>query len=287
MKNITNQIIVVADGGSTKSEWIIKTGDETLLIRLQGINPVLQSPGVIKEILKKGFEQYNLVFQANKVFYFGAGCTRGENVSRMERTLKSVFPYAEISVDSDLLAAAKSLFLDEKGIACILGTGSNSGYYDGVSVHKNIPSLGYLLGDEGSGAAIGKRFLKDILYKIAPEYLAREFLESIHIDREKLVPFIYSQRHLNLFLAQAGGFLTGRNSDDYAQMVISICFEEFIDIHVLPYFSIDESAKVGFVGSIAWLNRDILLEILNKRGIMVMKIIRKPIDELMNYYLKE
>jgi len=278
---------LITDAGSSKSEWmLVKEDGSKIMTELRGLNPVLHSEEFISETVVNGLKTAIQFQEIKEIFYYGAGCTAGENAGRMQASLKNIFQNAAIYVESDLLAAARALFFNNAGIACILGTGSNSGFFDGKKLHKTIPSLGYMLGDEGSGASIGMRFIKDILYRKAPELLAEEFLSEFSLYRENIIPYIYSLKQQNVFFAKVGGFLTKHHHDSYVEELIMKCFREFIEIQVYPYFEIWKNRQAGFVGSIAFFNKEILKKAADQFGLDIVMILQKPTERLVEYHCK-
>jgi len=277
---------IIVDSGSSKSSWKYINGKIIKEFVIEGINPALQKHEDITFVLTKGFVNQETIFNAEKIFFYGAGCASEENCRKLELALRSIFPYAEIKIFSDLMAAAHALFNKSKGIPCILGTGSNSAYYNGSVLFKSVPSLGYVLGDEGSGAYIGKYFIRDLLYNNVPESLGNNYLEKFNLNKINLVAYFYSLKRPNVFLANTGGFISENNTNEYAWNLIEKSFTEFIEIHILPYLHFEKNLSLSFVGSIAFKNLEILSEALKKFDLAFTEVIQFPIERLLDFYCK-
>lgn len=192
---------------------------------------------------------------------------------------------AEVHVGNDMMSAARALLGNDKGIACILGTGSNACYYDGNDIVKSTVSLGYVLGDEGSGCQIGKTLIRDFFYGIMPENLRKQFFNNYHIDRETFLKNTYQQAFPSRYLASFAGFATENIDNEYIIEVCERCFNDFIDYQIVRLMpSIDVS--VGFVGSVAYHHQEVLRRCLTHRGLACGNILKDPMDGLIDFYRK-
>ena len=201
--------ILIADGGSTKIDWTVVSGISQKAFRSPGINPVLWDIGKIEQMLQEGLP-HEILSDVESVYFYGAGCL-GRSAEKMQEALMRVVAHdAEIEVESDLLGAARALFGNERGIACILGTGSNSALYDGKEIISNIHPLGYILGDEGSGASIGKHFLNALYKGRLPESLRKDFETETGLTYDDVIDHVYRQPMANKFLASLVIFVSKR-----------------------------------------------------------------------------
>jgi len=223
--------------------------------------------------------------EISNVYFYGAGCSTTEKCDNVKVCLQPHFPKSEIIVEHDLTAAGRALFGQGKGIACIIGTGSNSGTYNGKDIIQNIPALGYILGDEGSGAHIGKMFIKDYLYGITPEKYRKEFESETGFHKQLIFDRVYKDTTPNVFLASISSFVTDHNSDKYFYRLIYNSFMDFVTYHILLYEGYKEM-DIGVIGSIAFYNDKIFIDVLNKSGLKLKKIIQSPIKELTDYHVK-
>jgi N-acetylglucosamine kinase-like BadF-type ATPase len=277
-------MILIADGGSTKTEWSIMSDDEDQRINTQGISPYFHSVHQILEILKGELLPF-IGHQKNisEIYYYGTGCTGPATINIVSQALTDLFPSAKIEVTYDLVAAAHALCGYEKGIACILGTGSNSGYYNGREIEKNIPGLGYILGDEGSGAYLGKILTCKYLYRKLEPKLKEKFESTFAVSEDTILERIYSGKLVNRYLASFSMFLSDNREHPQVQDILLCGLGDFFSLHIAEY---DEShtVPVHFTGSIAWAYRDILLQLCEDHGFYAGKIIKGPMDGLVEYY---
>ncbi len=278
-------MLLVADSGSTKADWKLcfkgeLVGDYVSM----GFNPFFHdSQIVVKEL--SGI--HGLMAHANEVhriFFFGAGCSHPTRNQIIADGLKKVFPNASINVGHDLDASAYATCGDEPGIACILGTGSNSCYYDGKRVHEFNHGLGYIIGDEGSGTYYGKKLLAYFLYKILPPDIHADFENNYHLTKETIMENIYYKSGVNVYLASFSKFLSQHRDHPYIKNLVLKGMGEFMDVNVCNISGFN-NVPVHFIGSIAYHFADILKEAAKPRNIIVGKIIQKPIDNLMDYFL--
>jgi N-acetylglucosamine kinase-like BadF-type ATPase len=276
---------IIADSGSTKCDWKIidNKGLVTCAFYSQGLNPVFVSSKQLVGILQKVEELKPFQQQVNEVRFYGAACSSKERNSVIHEGLASFFNHAEIFVEHDLLAAALATCDNREGIACILGTGSNAGYFDGQKLYDENIALGYILGDEGSGSYFGKKLLADFIYGLLPKPVMAYMSEKYGINKEIIIEHVYYKPFPNVYLAGFAKVLSVFKEDPYIRNMIYNGFETFIKIHVerIPNY---KDIPVHFVGSIAFIYQEILREVASNCGIQIGKIIKKPIDELVLYH---
>lgn len=270
-------IKLIADGGSTKTDWLLLHNEQELLrITTQGINPILVSPLEIERCFTTELLSAKGFVQPDEIEYYGAGC-RGESCAVLEGILRKVMPQAKrIRVGSDLVGAARALFGDnDEGIACILGTGCNSGLYLEGEIVQNIPPLGYILGDEGSGAVLGRRLVGDIFKHLLPNELCVAFDKAYHLTADQLITHTYKEPFANRYLAQFTHFLSAHRAHPAIQSLLIEEFERFFRRNVAAYQRAD--LCVSFVGSIAYYFSEELKEAAKRCGFKVGRIIKAPL----------
>ena len=229
-------MILVADSGSTKTDWraVASNGTEKRYTTV-GINPFHQRGDDIEGIIGNS-ELTELEDQVTKVFFYGAGCNYEDKIRIVHDSIAKIFNKAYIEVHHDLIAAARALCGRSEGITCIMGTGSNSCYYDGMNIARNRPSLGYVLGDEGSGAFIGKKFIQDYLYGKTPDSVLTKFEQEYPgLTIDKILDKVYSGYLPNRFLASFTEFIQTNISNPYLHGLVYECFYAFLDNHVCKY----------------------------------------------------
>ncbi len=278
-------MLVVADGGSTKADWrIIFNGNTLHSTSTIGFNPFFFTSGAIEEELKRNFVKDFPVKEATKVYFYGAGCSDDYRCSILKDGLQPIFPNAKVIVDHDLMAAARATCDRKPGVACILGTGSNSCIYDGEKITDHITNLGHLLGDEGSGSYLGKALIKGYFYREFPEDIKKKFEERYSLGKRELINKIYDYNTANVFLASFAKFLSDNKEHIYIQNLVNKAFSEFIDRHVRKYKN-HNTLPIHFVGSIAYHFKEILNLVLIERNLRLGAVIKKPIDNLVEYHL--
>jgi glucosamine kinase len=278
-------MILVADSGSTKTNWIATDKRRSFEFHTEGINPQILTNQQITAIFNEQIMHQEWFNDITQVYFYGAGCSSDEKCANVKECLLPHFPKSEIFVEHDLTAAGRALFGQNKGIACIIGTGSNSGTYNGKNIDKNIPALGYILGDEGSGAYIGKKFVKEYLYGITPEKFRKEFETKTGLNKQLIFDKVYKNPSPNVFLASLGSFVTDHNSEKYFYDLIFNSFKDFVSYHILLYEGYQEM-EIGVIGSIAYYNQEILKDVLKATDLQLKKIIRSPIKELTDYHVQ-
>lgn len=277
-------MILIADGGSTKSNWgLINYPSAPVFFNTEGYNPYFVDTATIVASMNEQLPD-NLDRAAIKeVHYYGAGCSVPEKVEIVAKAMQAVFRKAKIVVGHDLLAAARALLGREQGFAAILGTGTNTCFYDGNNVVLNIDSLGYFLGDEGSGSYIGKRLLRDFMRGYLPEQMSKNFKETYGLSNEDIFDNLYNKPLPNRFLASFSKFVYDNNNFSYSREIVKEGFQTFFKNLVMHY---PDYYKYSFncIGSVGYNFRDVLIEVSIENNMKVGKIIRSPIDDLVYFH---
>lgn len=280
-------MLFVVEGGSTKADWLLSDGNKTIArFNTIGFNPYFHSSDFIYNTLSADTELGAYADVADEVRYFGAGCSSPDKNKIVEDGLKRYFKKAKIHVDHDLLACAYATCGDTAGIACIIGTGSNSCYYDGKALHEKNYGLGYVLGDEGSGSYFGKKLVTYYLYGLMPEHIHKSFFENYRLNKSSVVSHVYNEPNANVWLASFTRFLDNFRNDPWIHQLIIKGMHDFMDLYVCNYENY-KSVPVHFVGSLSYIFSDELKEAASSKDITVGKIIKQPIDDLMNYFLSK
>lgn len=277
-------MFLIADAGSRKTSWAKVSVNSKESVITPGINPQLQDNDFIENIISGDLIPFCRNDEIRKIYYYGAGCGREKNRNKINEILLKYFPGALIDIKDDLTGAGRALFFNDKGIACILGTGSNSGVYNGREIIERIPSLGFILGDEGSGTHIGKLFIRDVFYDYCPEKFRTDFLNEYNLTKEEILNNVYLAPKQNTFLANISKFVIKNKNESYFNDLIKNSLEEYYKHHILPYKQIRD-LELGFVGSIAWHNSDILYELAAKYGNSISSVIKMPIENLIEYHV--
>jgi N-acetylglucosamine kinase-like BadF-type ATPase len=280
-------MILVADSGSTKTDWrLIDDAGNNQSFKCSGFNPFFHSSAQIADEIEATFVSKIESNQVTEIFYYGAGCSNEERCTVVRTGIQENFPNARIHVEHDLLGAARALCGDEPGIATILGTGSNSCYYDGREIKENRASLGYILGDEGSGAYIGKKFLQAYLNKELPKELAHVFFSEYKLDKDAILKSVYSEPNANRFMASFTLFVFQHFHHPFLHKLVSGAFADFFDHHVCKY-ELYRELKLHCTGSVGYYFSSILKSVANTKGVVVGKIIETPITALALYHAKK
>lgn len=279
---------LIVDSGSTKTDWCFAdSSDVYVLVHTDGINPVVQSYdemlSVVQEQMLPRAKQQSLdLASLDEVYFYGAGCTPELRLT-VEKALRvAVGEKPSVYVDSDLLAAARALCGTDSGIACILGTGSNSCYYDGEDIKEHTPALGYILGDEGSGAVLGRNFINGILKGTLSQKLRDEFLEEYQISQADIIDKVYHSATPNRFLASLSKFILSHIDDESLEALVVRNFENFIISNIRNYS--EAKPVINAVGSVAFLYRKQLEQAAMLQGYELGKILKSPLEGLLDYH---
>lgn len=277
---------IIADAGATKTDWVLAENGKILArVFTLGINPFHEDEAAITRIVTEELLP-NLPKEAEgaDIHFYGAGCTPEKCIS-MEAILHKLFPKSQhVTVLSDLWGAAHALCLHEAGIACILGTGSNSCYYDGKQIVLNTPPLGYILGDEGSGAVLGKLFVADVLKGIMPQDLAKQFLSESNLTKEDILNHVYRGELPSRFLASVVPFISKMRHVQEVHYLAIRNFRNFFSRNLKPYGHSD--LPVNFIGGFAYGWSDELHEAAELEGFHIGDIEKSPIDGLVEFHSK-
>ncbi|WP_321437860.1 hypothetical protein [uncultured Bacteroides sp.] len=275
-------MILIAESGSTRTEWAIIEGNYVIGHEFTGgINPFFQTRREISHSVRLGLPKLFFKKRYDQVYFYGAGCTTDDRKEIIKASLVAQFK-SPIQVESDLLAAARGLFKKEAGIACILGTGSNSCFYDGEKIIKNVRSLGYILGDEGSGAIMGRMFLADCLKELAPKEIIEDFYNKFHITSESALDSVYSDSFPNRFLSDISFFLSSHLDNSYVYNLIYSNIRSFFIRNICQYNY--KNYPIRFVGSVAYLYADILKEVAKELNIEISSIAETSMKGLVDYH---
>lgn len=294
-------VILIADSGSTKTDWaLLRRGCAPLTFHTSGINPVQMNA----EQMASALSELRAILPAqtiiSEVYFYGAGCIRGKRQAAVEEAIREqlkdyLLPKEEVNhnggqsnegdavhVESDMLGAARALCQREAGIACILGTGSNSCLYDGERILSNTPPLGYILGDEGSGAYIGRALVSNILKGIAPQRIVDLFKEETGLSQEAVIDHVYRHPLANRWLASLMPFVERHKEEDSVRALVKEAFTAYLRRNILQYQRPD--LPLNFTGSISFTYEDILREALADEGMKMGALVARPIDGLITYH---
>ncbi len=280
-------MILLVDSGSTKSDWFLIDSDGTFVdsYKTRGFNPYFHTSVFIMSEIEKNESIMGIAQQVNYIYYYGAGCSNDHFKNIVKQGLGKVFTKASIFVDHDLMAAIYATYEGKPCISCILGTGSNSAFYDGKVLATRNSGLGYILGDEGSGSYFGKKLLAAFLYGQLPEEVNAELEEEFGLDKASIVMNVYEKPNANVYLASFTRFIAKHQELPVFQEMIYNGMKEFLKIHVCGYPQYRE-VKTHFIGSIAFYFQDHIRKAAADLGIEVGHIIKSPIQRLLEYHVK-
>lgn len=276
-------IKLIADSGSSKAEWCLLDGKKKKYVITQGLSPYFLTTEQIQFILEEELKPKIKNAAPAEVWFYGTGCSNKENVKLVTKAIQRVFPEAKVMVDHDLMAAARALCGRDKGIACILGTGSNSCYYNGKKIVKNSPGLGYVLGDEGSGAYLGRKVIQYFLYNTFDPDLADRFKQKYNTNSDEILNAVYKKPLPNRYLASFAMFLSENRGHYMIENIIEDCFNDFFFNHIYKYREC-WTMPIHFTGSVAYAFRDVLKELCNGYELQLGKVLKRPMDGLIKYH---
>tara|TARA_B100000795_G_scaffold255614_1_gene227395 strand:- start:350 stop:1201 length:852 start_codon:yes stop_codon:yes gene_type:complete len=278
-------MILIADGGSTKADWIAINDQriEEFRVRTLGLNPAIVPEQELRNRIVNMFQLINIKNDVEEIHFYGAGCGTPKPIEILKTILESIFVNATVFISEDMLAAVYAASGKKPAIVCILGTGSNSCYFDGDEMKTLVPSLGYILMDEASGNYFGKRLLIDYYYNQMPLEIAQEFKNEFNLDVDYIKKNLYRTPNPNMYLASFAKFMFIFKDNDYIKEIITCGFQEFFKYKILPFNKTAET-PIYFIGSIAHYFRDILEEIAEKNSLKITDIIQRPIDNLLAYH---
>lgn len=276
-------MILIADSGSSKTDWrVIHQDGRISQHRGVGFNPYYQTAQEMATEMRQEF-LVNLESEIKEIYFYGAGCSAKEKVDQVKSALATVFPSAQSHVDHDLEAAARATCGHQAGIACILGTGSNSCDYDGKTIIDTRPAPGFILGDEGGGGYIGRKLLMDFIHDEMPAHIKNEMIRRFGLDYSSILEHVYRMPFPNRYMASFCPFISEFKSEPYCYMLFYNAFQDFFKKYIVKYHNYTQK-PVNFVGSIAYFNSDILRKAAADAGFQVNRIIESPIAGLTLYH---
>lgn len=274
---------LIADSGSTKTEWCLLKNNKPILFTSQGISPYFVTADEAENIIRTEVLSFLKSNQIDEIYFYGTGCKNPANIKMFKKVFHKVFPYSIIKIDNDLSGAAKALCGNEKGIACILGTGSNSCFYNGNRIAKNSPGIGFILGDEGSGAYLGKKVIQHFLYNIFDEELRAKFDAKFVTTVPEILESVYKKPLPNRYLASYAIFLAENRGHYMIENIIEDGLNDFFFMHVITY---RESAflPIHFMGGIAFGFKDVVEQLCNSYGLKSGTVLKSPMEGLIKYH---
>ena len=281
-------MILIADGGSTKADWIALDAhkEEVFRVRTLGLNPAVVAREELDNRIVNMFQLINVKEAVSEIHFYGAGCGTAQPSKILKEVLAAIFVNATIHIAEDMLAAVYAATGKTPALVCILGTGSNSCYFDGTQLQMKTASLGYILMDEASGNYFGKLLLREYFYDKMPKVMAARFREEFNLDADVIKENLYRMPNPNMYLASFAKFMFAFKEEKYIKKIIKRGFQEFFKYRVLPYEK-DAQTPLYFIGSIAFYFRDILEKVAVKNGHVITDVIQRPIDNLLAYHKKE
>lgn len=273
---------LIADSGSTKTDWVL-LDDKGVVFekKTRGYNPNHSGVDVLEDIVKNELDCRCDVADIKELWFYGAGCSDAEETRKVYDCLTMLFPKTTVYVEEDTLAACHALFGDEAGVACILGTGANASLYDGKNILSEPPSLGFILGDDGSGSYIGRNLIRHYVYNTMPQHIRKDF----DFDFPDFIQKIYHGETPAKHIASYAKFVDSHIDDPFIHDLVYDCFKSYVD-NFLGYFADARKMKIAFVGSIAFSLQDILRECLTDNGYNIVKVLKSPHDAMIQYHLK-
>lgn len=278
-------MILIADGGSTKADWIAINPDKTEAFRVRtlGLNPAVIPAEELTNRIVNMFELIKIKNEVTHIYFYGAGCGTPKASAILEEVMAAIFKNAQVSIAEDMLAAVYAASGNAPAMVCILGTGSNSCYFDGEKMHMKVASLGYVLMDEASGNYFGKRLIRDYYYGLMPKHIIQKFENDYDLDADTIKANIYRAPNPNMYLASFAKFMFDFKEEKYVRRLMKRGFEKFFKYRILPYKLAPET-PIYFIGSIAHYFREILDDVAEKHELKVTGVIQRPIDNLLAYH---
>jgi len=277
-------MIFIIESGSTKSDWVlIDDKSNQSFFSTIGFNPYFHSAEIIEEEIGKNFELVAIADSIKAIYFYGAGCSSEYLNEIVHEGLSKVFKKSEIHVEHDLTACAYSTFQGVPAISCIIGTGSNSCFFDGKTVSEVVPALGYILGDEGSGSYFGKKLIASYLYHKLPKHVAEDFEKTFHLSKDEIIEKIYKKPNANVYIASFMPFIAKHKDEDFFKLMVEEGMRNFMEVHVCCYDNY-QNVPVHFVGSIAQIFEKEVQKAAISLKIVIGQIIQKPIQGLVAYH---
>lgn len=279
-------MILIAESGSSKCEWWLIIGGEVIkTYETQGFNPYYHSIEEIENGIQQNSEFFAIRNDVQQIRYLGAGCSTQDKCEIVSKGLEKVFSNASIKVEHDLLGAAYATYNGEPGIVGILGTGSNSCFFDGKKLMQKTPSLGFIMGDEGGGGYFGKKLVTAFAYGWLDDEISKDFSDTYQYSVDQLIHRVNSEPHANVFLAGFMPFLAKHQSNPFIENLLVSGMEEYLVNHVLP-FKKSSQVPIHFVGSVAHYFKKHISIAADIHGFQIGNIIQKPGKNLVDYFLK-
>jgi N-acetylglucosamine kinase-like BadF-type ATPase len=276
-------MILIIESGSTKSDWVLLNEGERTYFSTIGLNPYFHNEDDVEKAIRNNTELYALKDAVSEVYFYGAGCSADHLNAIIKSGIQRVYSHASVAVDHDLNACAYATYSGEPAISCIIGTGSNSCFFDGERISEKVPALGYILGDEGSGTYMGKRLLADYLYHRLPEEMATAFRIETGLDKDGIVNHVYKEPNANVYLASFVPFIQKFSETNYVKELVLNGFKQFLQIHVCCFDNYQDY-PVHFVGSISRIFKNELEQACMHYNIKLGNIVQKPVDGLVQYH---
>lgn len=278
-------MILIADGGSTKVDWVALNTNKDVVLKTTttGLNPSVLSKSDISNTIINKSDLLSLQNNVLEIYFYGAGCGSPKPAKKLQKILKSIYKNASVHIYEDTLAAVYASAGKTAGIVCILGTGSNSCYFDGKNITNSAPSLGYTIMDEASGNYFGKLLLRDFYYEKMPLNIETAFNNTFNLDTDVVKKNLYRKQNPNKYLASFSRFMFDFKDEKYIKELIKKGFEDFFQYRVLS-FKKDSITPLYFIGSIAYYFNDILKEVAHSHNLKITSVIKRPIDNLIKYH---
>ena len=276
-------IKLIADSGATKTAWCLLEGQKKKTLFTQGLSPYFLKGDQIEQIVGLELKSKLKGVEPDEIFFYGTGCSNPGNVKIVKKALQNLFSKSAITVTHDLMGAAKALCGDQKGVACILGTGSNSCYYNGKRIVKNSPGLGFILGDEGAGSYLGKKVIQYYLYNTFDPDLMDRFNAKYNTNAVEILEAVYKMPLPNRYLAGFVPFLVENRGHFMIENIIEDSFNDFFFHHVYKYKE-SWTMPINFIGSVAFGFKDVLKEMCNTYELQLGKVLKSPMDGLIKYH---
>ncbi len=276
-------IKLIADSGSTKTEWCILKGNRKTIFNTQGLSPYFVTRSGMENVLEQNVLPLINKPAIDEIYFYGTGCKNPDNIKIVKKAFRNIFPDTFIYIDNDLSGAARALCGNEKGIACILGTGSNSCYFNGKRIAKNSPGIGFILGDEGSGAYLGKKVIQHYLYNIFDDDLRARFDAKFVTTENEILNAVYTQPLPNRYLASFAIFLAENRGHYMIENIIENGLDDFFTAHIIKYKE-SRTLPVHFTGSIAFGFKDVLEQLCTKYQLHIGTILKNPMDGLIKFH---
>lgn len=285
MYKVSFFMILIADGGSTKADWIALDDkkEELFRVRTLGLNPAVFPEETLRDRVINNFQLTKHKKEVKEIYFYGAGCGTQKPAQLLKTVFESVFTNANVTIEEDILAAVYAASKGKEAIVCILGTGSNSCYYDGQNLKKNVISLGYILMDEASGNYFGKKLLKDYFYNRMPLDIAENFKTKYNLDPDEIKHNLYQEESPNAYLGNFAQFMFEFKDHTYIHQILVEGFSNFFENRILPYNKPKET-PIYFIGSIAFYFESILNEVASQYNLRISGILQRPINNLIAYH---